>query len=265
MPECEAFPEVAIAGRPSEFAAALDPARERGRKDPRSPRAASARSAARTPGTPACDAVLDARRLRPRTARFPQLRSPAARARARRSPAVAPEPTDSAACRRCRAAATSAARRRASTTPIPPLFRESLTCAHCLTTCRYRSIARGTPRGGAASSRASRRRASPLRWTPASARRPAALRLRHADRLLRRRQRVPDSGPARAVFLDRRARRPRFEPRPEAGQALGGNADEPEPRGADVSGRVLRRRRHERRPRARAPGRRARTARSGAC
>jgi polysaccharide pyruvyl transferase CsaB len=145
MPECMAYPEVTIARDASEFAAALDPARELGRDT-------AYRERARQIGrenswATRVETVLEALEKRksapsPPSARGPEalpslsggeragVRGPASDTRFRGMSSlpgrcnICGEPT-----------------RFYYTDPL--LFRESLTCAHCLTTSRYRSIARG--------------------------------------------------------------------------------------------------------------------------
>ncbi len=158
MPECEAYPEVTIVRTAVEFAAALDPARERGTR-PRLPRT-------RPPDRPR-ELLERARRNGLRGARksvvrpsAPPLPAGEGRGEGHSSGPVAPltlpsppvggrgTPSDrddgrfrgmSSLPGRCNVCGNDT--RFYYTDPL--LFRESLTCARCLTTSRYRSIARG--------------------------------------------------------------------------------------------------------------------------
>jgi hypothetical protein len=141
MPECEAYPEVAIVRTAEEFAAALDPARERG-KD------ATYRERVRQVGrenswSARVDATLAAlQKKEAASSPRPLPRPPAATPAAATVPAPATDPrfrgmsSLAGTCNVC-----GEKTRFYYTDPL--LFRESLTCARCLTTSRYRSIARG--------------------------------------------------------------------------------------------------------------------------
>jgi hypothetical protein len=144
MPECMAYPEVTIVRTADEFAAALDAARERGHDEAYRERV---RQVGRENAWSArVDTVLEALEKKERA---PKAASPLPRASGSESGAVrsdaAAGPTDprfrgmsslSGTCNVC-----GETTRFYYTDPI--LFRESLTCARCLTTSRYRSIARG--------------------------------------------------------------------------------------------------------------------------
>ncbi len=152
MPECMAYPEVAIARDAQEFAAAIDTARERGR-DP------AYRERVRQLGrenswSARVDTILRTLSLR---------ESAAVRASQSATEAPPPLPPDPSLTLPSppdggRGVVASDRFRGMSSLPghcnicgnntrfyyaDPVLFRESLTCAHCLTTSRYRSIARG--------------------------------------------------------------------------------------------------------------------------
>jgi polysaccharide pyruvyl transferase CsaB len=143
MPECEAYPEVAIVRTAEEFAAALDPARERG-KD------AAYRERVRQVGrenswSARVDTVLQAlQKMEAPASPRPRPRPSADREGANgTTPAAGPADSRfrgmsslSGTCNVC-----GEKTRFYYTDPL--LFRESLTCARCLTTSRYRSIARG--------------------------------------------------------------------------------------------------------------------------
>ena len=137
MPECMAYPEVAIVRTADEFAAALDPARARG-KD------AAYRDRVRQLGrenswSARLETVLSALEKKEREPR----------ATPRPAPTPPPAPSAGTADPRFRGMSSLAGTcnvcgektRFYFTDPL--LFRESLTCGRCLTTSRYRSIARG--------------------------------------------------------------------------------------------------------------------------
>ena len=157
MPECEVYPEVTIVRTAAEFAAALDPARERGR-DPAfrdrvrqigrenswSERVATAFAAlgkvssASAPPLPAGEGRGEGHSSRP----VAPLTLPSPLAGGRGSASGGDDPRFrgmSSLPGRCNVCGNDT--RFYYTDPL--LFRESLTCAGCLTTSRYRSIARG--------------------------------------------------------------------------------------------------------------------------
>jgi polysaccharide pyruvyl transferase CsaB len=116
MPECEAFAEVGIARDAREFSAALDRAREQGRD------AAFRERLRALAGENSWDARIDT-----------VLAGLASRARPEGPPATRREPGLCNICGRSTRFLGS----------DPKLDRESLNCEHCLSTSRYRSIARG--------------------------------------------------------------------------------------------------------------------------
>ncbi len=175
MPECMAHPEVAIARDASEFAAALDPALTRGRDDAYRERA---RQIGRENSWQArVETVLETLRTKRPEADPLTVPSPPAGGRGVSEP---PSPPSSGERVGVRGSPAPPPRPRPLTLPSPPdggrggassdrfrgmsslpgrcnicgeqtrfyytdplLFRESLTCGQCLTTSRYRSIARG--------------------------------------------------------------------------------------------------------------------------
>ena len=234
----------------AEFAAALDAARERG-PGPRLPRApARARPRELLVGARERSSRPSKGSRRPR--RDLALAPPRPRPRAATAPAPGRRPALPRHVLARRHAATSAARRPRFYYTDPPLFRESLTCARCLTTT-------ATARSRAASSRRPAELAGVERREPRGARRTRR-RIGSSPSTTRRSPSTARATPTRSRTFSRAApgstsRPRRFEPRQKRGKRLGGRRDEPEPRGADVPRRVLRRRRDERRPGARAPGR----------
>jgi polysaccharide pyruvyl transferase CsaB len=140
MPECEAYPEVTIVRTAEEFAAALDPAREKGRDPAFRERVRqigrenswSERVETTFAALGAKSAIRKPKDGGPATPVRPLTPPPAAAVEGRfRGMSSLPG--------RCNVCGNDT--RFYYTDPL--LFRESLTCARCLTTSRYRSIARG--------------------------------------------------------------------------------------------------------------------------